>query len=85
MRVATTEISTLQVLLDTERQSCSSSPNLERELVCLQHSYSRLSEIARNLGFDVARLLCTHSLDDLILLTNFEVLCREMSDSLGHV
>ena len=31
LRVTTTKIGTLQVLLDTERQSCTSGPNLERE------------------------------------------------------
>ena len=38
---------------------------MERELVRLQHSYGRLREIARDLGFDVVELLCTHSSDDL--------------------
>ena len=33
--LATAEISTLQVLLGTERQGCTSSPSMERELVCL--------------------------------------------------
>ena len=50
MRVATVEISILQVLLDTERQSYTSNANLEKELVCLQHSYSKLSDIARDLA-----------------------------------
>ena len=39
LRVATTEISTLQVQLDIERQGYTSSPNMERELVRLRHSY----------------------------------------------
>ena len=85
MRVATVEISILQVLLDTERQSCTSNANLEKELVFLQHSYSKLSDIARDLGFNAAGLLCTQSLDDPIHITGFGVLCRVMSDCLGHV
>ena len=39
LRVVTVEINTLQVLLDTERQSYTFSPSLERELVFLRHSY----------------------------------------------
>ena len=85
MRVATVEISILQVLLDTERQSCTSNANLENELVCLQHSYSKLSDIARDLGFDAAGLLRTQSSDDPIYITSFGVLCRVMSNCLGHV
>ena len=85
MRVTAAEIHTLQVLLDTERQSCTSSPSLERELVRLRHSYSRLSEITRDLGFNATWLLCIHSSDDLILLTCLGVLCRAVSDRLGHV
>lgn len=85
MRVATTEISTLRVMLDIERQRCTSSPSLKRELVRLQHSYSRLSEIARDLGFDATGLLRTHTSDDLILLTDFGMLYRAVLDRLGHV
>ena len=33
--LTTAEISTLQVLLGSERQGCTSSPSIERELVCL--------------------------------------------------
>jgi len=84
-RVAIAEISTLQVPLDTERQSYTSSPIVERELVRLQHSYGQLREIARDLGIDATRLLRTHSSDDLILLTSIEVLCRVVLDRLGHV
>lgn len=85
MRVAIVEISTFQVLFDIEKQSCNSSPSLERELVLLQHSYSRLSEIARDLGFDVAGLLCTLSSDDSILFMSFKVLYRVVLDRLGYV
>ena len=85
LRLATLEISTLQVLLDTERLRCTSSPILERELVHLRHSYSRLSEIARDLSFDAAGLLRTHTSDDQILLIGFEVLCRAVLNHLGHV
>ena len=81
MRVAAAEIHTLQVLLDTKKQSCTSSPSLERELVRLRHSYNRLSEIAR----DATWLLCIHSSDDSILLIGLGVLCRVVSDRLGHV
>ena len=58
---------------------------MERELVRLRHSYGRLREIARDLGFDVAGLLCTHSSDDLILHTSFGVLYRTVVDYLGQV
>ena len=85
MRVATVEISILQVLLDTKRQSCTSNANLEKELVCLQHLYSNLSDIARDLGFDAAGLLRTQSSDDPIYITSFGVLCRVMSNCLSHV
>ena len=79
------EISTLHVLLDRERQSYTSSPSLERELVCLRHLYSRLHKIARDLGFNATGLLCTHSSDDPILLIGFGVLCRAVSNRLDHV
>ena len=85
LRVAIAEVGTLQALLDTERQCCISSPDMERELICLQHSYGRFREIARYLGFDAAGVLCTHSSDDLIFHTGFGVLCREVSDCLGHI
>ena len=85
LRVATVEISTLQVLLNIERHSCTSSPSVERELVHLQHSYSRLNEIARDLGFDAAGLLHTHSSNDPILLTEFGALFKAVLDRLGHV
>ena len=58
---------------------------MERKLVQLRHSYGRLREIARDLGFDVVGLLHTHSLDDLILHTGFSVLYRTVVDHLGHV
>ena len=38
-KVATAEFGTLQALLDTEREGCTSSLSMERELVRLQHSY----------------------------------------------
>ena len=85
MRVATIEVGTLQALHDIERQGYTSSPSMERELVRLQHSYGRLREIARDLGFDAIGLLCTYSLDDLILLISFRRLCKVVSDCLGHV
>ena len=58
---------------------------MEREQVWLRHSYGRLREIARDLGFDVAGLLCTYSSDDLILHIGFGVLYRTMADYLGHI
>ena len=58
---------------------------MERELVRLWHSYSRLREIVRDLSFDVAGLLRTHSSDGTILLIGFGVLCKAVSDCLGHV
>ena len=58
---------------------------MERELVQLRHSYGQLREIAKDLGFDVAGLLRTHSLDDPILHTSFGVLYRTVADHLGHV
>ena len=85
LRVAVVEVGTLQALLVIKRQGYTSSPSMKRELVRLQHSYGRLREIARDLGFDVPGLLCTHSLDDLILHTGFGVLHRMVADHLGHV
>lgn len=58
--VATVEVCTLQAVLDTKRESSTLSPTLEGELVPLHHSYGRLREIARDLGFDVVGLLRTH-------------------------
>jgi len=58
---------------------------MERELVCLRHSYGQLREIARDLGFDAIGLLRTHSLDDPILLTGFGRLYKAISDHLGHI
>ena len=58
---------------------------MERELVHLRHSDNMLSEITRDLGFDAAGFLCTHSLYDPILLTGFGVLCKAVLDCLGHV
>ena len=85
LRAIIAEISTLQILLDTERQGYTSSPSLEKELVHLRHTYSRLSKIARDLGFDAAGLLHTYSSDDPILLIGFRVLRKAVSDLLGHV
>ena len=85
LRVATTEVSALQALLDSERQGYTSSPSMSKELVHLQHSYGQLMEIARDLGFDAVGLLCTHSSDDPIFLTGFGRLCRAVSNHLGHV
>ena len=61
LRVATAEVGTLQALLETERQSSTFDPMMERELVCLRHSHDRLKEVARDLGFDATRLLRTHA------------------------
>ena len=72
-------------MLDIESQGYTSSPSMKREFVRLRHSYGRLREIARDLDFDAARLLCTHSSDDPILLTDFRRLCKAVSDHLGHV
>ena len=96
LRVATTKVGTLQPLLYTERQSSTTSPTLERlsfttsptlerELARLRHSYSKLSEVARDLGFDAVGLLCTHPSDDQILHISFGMLCRAVSNCLGHV
>ena len=58
---------------------------MEREPVRFRHSYGRLREIARDLGFNAVRLLRTHSLDNLILPTGFGRLCKAMLDHLGHI
>ena len=39
LTVATIEVGTLQALPDTERKGYTSSPSMERELVCLRHSH----------------------------------------------
>ena len=44
---------------------------MERELAYLRYSHDKLRGVARDLGFDVARLLCTHGYDDPILRTSF--------------
>ena len=75
LRVATAEVGTLQALLETERQGSNFDSTMERELVRLQHSHDRLREIARNLGFDAAGLLCTYAQDDSILHIGFGRLC----------
>ena len=74
LKVATAEVGTLQALLGTER-----------ELVCLRHSYDRLKGVARDLGFDAAKLLRTYAHDDPILCTSFRRLCQAMFNRLGHV
>ena len=61
LRVTTAEVGTLQALLETERQSSTSDPTMERELICLRNSHDRLKEVARDLGFDAIRLLRTHA------------------------
>ena len=76
---------TLQVLLKIERQGSTSNSTIEKESVHLRHSHDRLREIARNLGFDVARLLCTRVQDDPILCIGLGRLCLAVSDHLGHV
>ena len=75
----------MQDLLDIERQGYTSSPSMERKLVCLRHAYGQLREIARDLGFDATGLLRTHSLDDPIIVTDFGRLYKAISDHLGHI
>jgi len=58
---------------------------MEWELVRLQHLHDRLREVARDLGFDTAGLLCIHAQDDPILHTSFGRLCQAVSDRLSHV
>ena len=53
LSVASAEVGTLQALLDIVRKSSTLSFALERELVRLRPAYIRLSEVARDLGFDV--------------------------------
>jgi len=76
LRVATTEVGTLQALLETERQSSTSNPTMEKELVHLRHLHDRLREVAKDLRFDAAGLLHTHTQDDPILLIGFGRLCQ---------
>ena len=71
-------------MLETERQGSTSDSTMERELVHLRHSHNRLREVARDLGFDAARLLRTHAQDDPILRTGFRRLCQAVSNRLGH-
>ena len=85
LRVATAKVGTLQALLETERHGSTSDSMVERELVRLRHSHDRLQEVARDLGFDAARLLCTHAHDDPNLRTSFGRLCQAVSNHLGHV
>jgi len=85
LRVATTEVGTLQALLDIERQGYTSSPSIERELVRLQHSHGRLREIVKDLGFNAIGLLRTYSSDDPILLIAFGRLYRVISNHLGRI
>ena len=94
LRVASVEVGTLQALLDTERKSSTLSSALERELVWLRHAYIRLSEVARDLGFDATGL---KELKDCPILgyfgflnflnSGFKVLGRSLLgnvDTLGH-
>ena len=85
LRVATAEISTLQALLETERQGYTSDSMMEKELVHLRHSDDRLREITRDLGFDASELFSTHAHDDPILCTSFGRLCQAVSNRLGHI
>ena len=75
----------MQALLETERQGSTFDSTMERELVCLLHSYDKHREIAIDLGFDAARLIRTHAQDDPILCTSFGRLCQAVFDRLGHV
>ena len=84
MRVATAEVDTLQALLETVRQGSISDSTMKWELVRLRHSHDRLREIARDLGFDAARLLRTYAQDDPILCTGFGRLCQAVFDRLEH-
>ena len=51
----------------------------------LRYTHDRLKEVAKDLGFNAARLLCTHAQDDPILHTSFGRLFQAMPDCLGHV
>ena len=83
LRVATAKVG--PSLLDIERQSSTSSPTLERELVRFLYSYRRVREVARKMGIYATGLLRTHYSNDPILLTNFRMLYRAVLDCLGHV
>ena len=85
LRGATTKVGTLQALLDIDRQGCTSSPSMERELVRLRHSHGRLREIVRDLGFNAIGLLRTYSSDDPIHLIGFGRLYRAISNHLGRI
>ena len=85
LRVATIEAGTLQALLKTKRQSSTSDPTMERELVRLQHSHDRLRELAKDMGFDATGLLRIYAQDDPILRTGFGRLCQAVSDRLSHI
>ena len=85
LRVATTEVGNLHALLKTERQSFTSDPTMERELVRLWHSHDRLREIARDVGFNATGLIHTHAHDDPILCTGFGRLCQVVFDHLSHI
>ena len=71
LRVGTVKVVTLWALLEFERYGFTSSSMMKRELVCLRYSHDKLREIARDLGFDATRLLCTHAHDDPIFHTRF--------------
>ena len=47
LRVAIAEVSTLQALLETKRQSSTFDPTMDREMVRLWHSHDKLREVAR--------------------------------------
>ena len=85
LRVATTEVGTLQALLGTKIQGPTSNSMMEREFVRLRHSYDRLNEVAKDLGFDAAGSLRIYAHEDPILHTGFGRLCQGVSDRLGHV
>ena len=75
----------MQALLETERQGSTSNSMMERELVHLRHSHDKLREVAKDLGFDVARLLHIHAHNDLILYTSFGRLYQAVSNRLDHI
>ena len=69
-------------MLETERQSSTSDPTMEKELVRLRHSHDKLREVARDLSFDAVGLLRSHAQDDSILLTGFKRQYQAMFDLL---
>ena len=71
LRIATTEVGTLQALLETERQGSTFDSMIERKMVRLRHSHDRLRGVAKDLGFDGAGLLHTNAYDNPILCTSF--------------